>query len=125
MDLLRGSSSQRVRYSMNAAAHAVHVPADQAPPRIAHGSSTSSPAALSFTRRHPPWRVISLKKPVCWLQPWTAMCEFPTTSRRLVGGRNFMTIEPDDEGNPAQHLWVNWWIENEAEPSSKVIHPVS
>ena len=54
-----------------------------------------------------------------------AMCEFPTTFRRLVGGRNFMTIEPDDEGNPAQHLWVNWWIENEAEPSSKVIHPVS
>lgn len=53
-----------------------------------------------------------------------AMYEFPTTSRRLIGARNFMTIEPDDAGNPAQRLWVNWWVENEAEPTSKVIHPV-
>jgi hypothetical protein len=35
-----------------------------------------------------------------------------------------MTIEPDAMDNPAQRLWVNWWVENEAEPSSKVIHPV-
>lgn len=53
-----------------------------------------------------------------------AMYEFPTTSRRLIGARNFMTIEPDDAGNPAQRLWINWWVENESEPSSKVIHPV-
>jgi hypothetical protein len=53
-----------------------------------------------------------------------AMYEFPTTSRRLIGARNFLTLEPDDRDNPAQRLWVNWWVENEAEPSSKVIHPV-
>ncbi len=53
-----------------------------------------------------------------------AMYEFPTTSRRLIGARNFMTIEPDAMDDPAQRLWVNWWVENEAQPSSKVIHPV-
>ncbi len=53
-----------------------------------------------------------------------AMYEFPTTSRRLIGARNFMTIEPDDADHPTQRLWINWWVENEAEPSSKVIHPV-
>ena len=54
-----------------------------------------------------------------------AMVEFPTTARRLIGARNFLTLEPDDISNPAQRLWVNWWVENEAEPSSKVIHPVT
>lgn len=54
-----------------------------------------------------------------------AMVEFPTTARRLIGARNFLTLEPDDLTNPAQRLWVNWWVENEAEPSSKVIHPVT
>ncbi|MDO9238151.1 MAG: alkaline phosphatase D family protein [Aquabacterium sp.] len=53
-----------------------------------------------------------------------AMYEFPTTSRRLIGARNFLTLEPDDAANPAQRLWVNWWVENEPEPSCKVIHPV-
>jgi hypothetical protein len=53
-----------------------------------------------------------------------AMYEFPTTKRRLIGARNFMTLEPDDADNPSQRLWVNWWVENEVEPSSKVIHPV-
>jgi hypothetical protein len=53
-----------------------------------------------------------------------AMYEFPTTSRRLIGARNFLTLEPDDADNPQQRLWVNWWVENEAEPTSKVIHPV-
>ena len=43
-----GSSPQRVRYSVNAAAHAVHVPADQAPPRMAYGSCNgfSSPSLM-------------------------------------------------------------------------------
>ncbi len=53
-----------------------------------------------------------------------AMYEFPTTSRRIIGARNFLTLEPDAMDDPAQRLWVNWWVENEAEPSSKVIHPV-
>jgi hypothetical protein len=54
-----------------------------------------------------------------------AMYEFPTTSRRLIGARNVMTIEPDAMDDPGQRLWVNWWVENELEPSSKVIHPVA
>jgi len=54
-----------------------------------------------------------------------AMHEFPTTSRRLIGARNFMTIEPDAKDDPQQRLWVNWWVENEAQPSSKVIHLVA
>lgn len=54
-----------------------------------------------------------------------AMYEFPTTKRRLIGARNFLTLEPDDAGNTGQRLWVNWWVENEVEPSTKVIHPVN
>jgi hypothetical protein len=53
-----------------------------------------------------------------------AMYEFPTTKRRLIGARNFLTLEPDDADNAGQRLWVNWWVENEVEPTSKVIHPV-
>ena len=49
-----------------------------------------------------------------------AMYEFPATTRRLIGARNFLTIEPDDK----DRLWANWWVENEADPTTKTIHPV-
>lgn len=49
-----------------------------------------------------------------------AMYEFPATTRRLIGARNFLTLEPDDKGR----LWANWWVENEADPTTKTIHPV-
>ena len=52
------------------------------------------------------------------------MYEFPTTARRLIGARNFLTIELDDPDSQEQRLWINWWVENEGEPSSKVIHAV-
>jgi hypothetical protein len=48
------------------------------------------------------------------------MYEFPATSRRIIGARNFLTIEPDKENR----LWANWWVEGEAAPTTKVIHPV-
>ena len=49
-----------------------------------------------------------------------AMFEFPATTRRLIGARNFLTLEPDDK----DRLWANWWVENEADPTTKTIHPV-
>jgi PhoD related phosphatase len=48
------------------------------------------------------------------------MYEFPATTRRLIGARNFLTIEPDGD----KRLWANWWVENEPDPTTKVIHPV-
>jgi hypothetical protein len=48
------------------------------------------------------------------------MYEFPATSRRLIGARNFLTLEPDAQ----DRLWANWWVEGEADPTTKVIHPV-
>jgi PhoD related phosphatase len=48
------------------------------------------------------------------------MYEFPATSRRIIGARNFLTLEPD----PQNRLWANWWVEGEVAPTTKVIHPV-
>ncbi len=48
------------------------------------------------------------------------MYEFPATTRRLIGARNFLTLEPDADNR----LWANWWVENEPDPTTKVIHPV-
>ena len=48
------------------------------------------------------------------------MYEFPATTRRLIGARNFLTLEPDADNR----LWANWWVEGEADPTTKVIHPV-
>ena len=48
------------------------------------------------------------------------MFEFPATTRRLIGARNFLTLEPDAQ----DRLWANWWVEGEVTPTTKVIHPV-
>jgi len=48
------------------------------------------------------------------------MFEFPATTRRLIGARNFLTLEPDLQNR----LWANWWVEGELTPTTKVIHPV-
>ncbi len=48
------------------------------------------------------------------------MYEFPATTRRLIGARNFLTLEPDTDNR----LWANWWVEGESDPTTKVIHPV-
>ncbi|HEY9096733.1 MAG TPA: alkaline phosphatase D family protein [Hydrogenophaga sp.] len=52
-----------------------------------------------------------------------AMYEFPTTSHRMIGCRNIMTLQPDAPGK-GDRVWVNWWAENERYPYTKVIHPV-
>ncbi len=52
------------------------------------------------------------------------MYEFPTTSHRMIGARNFLTLQPDSPGNPAKRYWANWWAEGEAHPYTKVIHAI-
>ena len=52
------------------------------------------------------------------------MYEFPTTSHRMIGARNFLTLQPDGADNPAKRYWANWWAEGEPHPYTKVIHPV-
>ncbi len=52
-----------------------------------------------------------------------SMHEFPTTRHRMIGCRNFMTLQPDAP-SAGERLWVNWWAEGEAHPYTKVIHAV-
>ena len=57
-----------------------------------------------------------------------AMYEFPTTSHRMIGTRNFLTLQPDTpnaQGLTQQRYWANWWAEGEPHPYTKVIHTVS
>jgi hypothetical protein len=49
------------------------------------------------------------------------MLEFPGTARRLIGARNFLSLELDDK----KRIWANWHVENEPRPYTKVIHPIS
>jgi hypothetical protein len=42
------------------------------------------------------------------------------STRRLIGVRNFLTLETDAQN----WLWANWWVESEVTPTTKVIHPV-
>jgi phosphodiesterase/alkaline phosphatase D-like protein len=51
------------------------------------------------------------------------MVELPTARRRLIGCRNFMTLQTDAPGG-ADRLWVNWWAEGTAHPYTKVVLPV-
>ncbi len=51
------------------------------------------------------------------------MHEFPTTRHRMIGCRNFLTLQPDAPGGDGRY-WANWWAEGEAHPYTKVIHPV-
>lgn len=50
------------------------------------------------------------------------MCEFPGTQSRFVGGRNFLSLEPDDHAGPGR-IWANWFVEDDPDPFVKVIHP--
>ncbi len=51
------------------------------------------------------------------------MHEFPTTRHRMIGRRNFLTLQPDDADGSGRY-WANWWAEGEAHPYTKVIHAV-
>lgn len=57
------------------------------------------------------------------------MYPFPTTTHRMIGCRNFLTLQPDapgEAGDPggSGRYWANWWAEGEPHPYTKVIHPV-
>ncbi|HEY6817694.1 MAG TPA: alkaline phosphatase D family protein [Croceibacterium sp.] len=51
------------------------------------------------------------------------MVDFPGTQVRFIGKRNYLTIEPDPQPRYCR-LWVNWWIEGETDPYTKVVHPL-
>jgi hypothetical protein len=51
-----------------------------------------------------------------------SMSEFPGTQNRFVGGRNFLSLEPDEGAGPAR-IWANWFVESDPAPYVKVIHP--
>ena len=53
----------------------------------------------------------------------TRMLDFPTTNRCVMARRNFLTLQPDAPGG-ANRYWANWWIEGEAHPYTKVVHPI-
>lgn len=52
-----------------------------------------------------------------------SMLEFPTTTHRMIGARNFLTLQPD-AGGDAPRYWANWWVEGEPHPYTKVVHTV-
>jgi PhoD related phosphatase len=51
------------------------------------------------------------------------MHEFPTTRHRMIGCRNFLTLQPDAPDGSGRY-WANWWAEGQAHPYTKVIHRV-
>ncbi|MEO3432308.1 alkaline phosphatase D family protein [Inquilinus sp. CAU 1745] len=51
------------------------------------------------------------------------MIEFPGTTDKFIGGRNFLSLEPDPEATGAR-IWANWIVEGEQYPFTKVIHPL-
>ena len=53
------------------------------------------------------------------------MEKFPGTQKRFLAGRNWLSLEPDTPGGPGR-IWANWFAEgSQAEPYTKVIHPVT
>jgi hypothetical protein len=46
------------------------------------------------------------------------MTQFPGNQARFLGGRNYLSLEPDDESR----IWCNWLVENQKFPFTKVIH---
>jgi hypothetical protein len=48
------------------------------------------------------------------------MMTFPFTSRHFIGARNWLGLEPDEE----DRIWAKWYIEDEEEPYTKVVHPI-
>lgn len=52
------------------------------------------------------------------------MVEYPGTTEKFIGKRNFLSIEPDQKTSGAR-LWANWIVEGEEDPYTKVILPMS
>ena len=48
------------------------------------------------------------------------LLQFPGTSRRVMGARNWLSLTLDEHPS----LWAEWYVEGEAKPFTKVIHPI-
>jgi hypothetical protein len=48
------------------------------------------------------------------------MVQFSGSQAKFLGGRNYLSLEPDDKSN----IWCNWLVEKQRFPFTKVIHPV-
>lgn len=48
------------------------------------------------------------------------MVEIPGTHHHFLGGRNWLSLQPDKE----HRYWANWFLEGEKHPYTKVIHPI-
>ncbi len=48
------------------------------------------------------------------------MIQFPGSQTKFLGGRNYLSLEPDVE----QRIWCNWLVEGERFAFTKVIHPL-
>jgi hypothetical protein len=48
------------------------------------------------------------------------MLQFPGSQSKFLGGRNYLSLEPDDK----QNMWCNWLVEKQRFPFTKVIHAV-
>jgi len=51
------------------------------------------------------------------------MVEYPGTTVKFIGQRNFLSIEPDQKASGGR-LWANWVVEGEDDPFTKVILPM-
>jgi len=48
------------------------------------------------------------------------LVEIPGTRHHFIGARNWLALQPDHE----DRYWVNWHVEGEKYPFTKVVHPV-
>lgn len=48
------------------------------------------------------------------------MIQFPGSQAKFLGGRNYLSLEPDDKS----HIWCNWLVEKQRFPFTKVVHSI-
>jgi hypothetical protein len=48
------------------------------------------------------------------------MIQFPGNQAKFLGGRNYLSLEPDKD----ERIWCNWLVEKQRFPFTKVIHPI-
>lgn len=53
------------------------------------------------------------------------MLDFPGTSERFVGDRNWMSITPDAPERDERRLWIEWHVEGFPLPFTHVVHAVT
>jgi hypothetical protein len=49
------------------------------------------------------------------------MIQFPGNQAKFLGGRNYLSLEPDTQ----ERIWCNWMVEKQRFPFTKVIHPIA